>query len=57
MLDADNYEIDLASHNMSEGGKLKQTYDDPYTSLRDVKDCYPERKELMENKLDGCKEE
>lgn len=59
MLTSDNYELDYGSRNMSEGAKLKMTYDDPYTPLRKFEDVYPNRNEPQTEQKDEetCKKE
>ena len=46
MKDSDNYELEWGHDNMSKGGKLNMTYDDPYTPLRNPEDVYPDREDL-----------
>ena len=44
MHDSDQYYLELASINKSDGARLNMTYDDPGTPLRDVEDVYPDMK-------------
>lgn len=50
MKDSDNYELEWGHDNMSKGGKLNMTYDDPYTPLRNPEDVYPDREDLKKKK-------